>query len=311
MSHNQAFVTLNNGHKMPAVAIIGTGTHWHHKKEKDHALSHELIEQLEFALSLPGVVHIDAAEMYGTYPELSAALRMTEKPRSEIFITDKHALHAAMSKDPIAGLEDSLKANNLDYVDLYLLHSPFVAKEKPGLTLEGAWRQMEQLYKDGKAKNIGVSNFSVEDLKRVLSVAEIKPQVNQIEFHPFLQNQTPGILKFCQDENIELEAFTPLGPLQVKTQEDENDEFFKYISSLSGKYQKTEAQIILRWVTKRGVIPVTTSRRHDRIADAQNLFEFDLEDEEVTKITRLGLQHPPVRCYWKSQYDKFNAEAQK
>ena len=116
-----------------------------------------------------------------------------------------------VTKDPIEGLETSLKRNNLEYVDLYLLHSPFISKEKNGFTLEEAWKQMEQLYKQGKAKNIGVSNFSVDDLQKLMATAEILPQVNQIEYNAFLLNQTPGIVRFCQDHKILVAAYSPLG----------------------------------------------------------------------------------------------------
>lgn len=216
-----------------------------------------------------------------------------------------------MSDSPAEGLDLALKKMGTDYVDLYLLHSPFVSKEVNGLSLEEAWKDMEQLYKSGKAKNIGVSNFAVEDLQRILKVAEVKPQVNQIEFSPFLQNQTPGIYKFCQEHDILLEAYSPLGPLQKKTAQDDSQPFFEYVKELSEKYIKSEAQIILRWVTKRGVLPVTTSSKPQRISDAQNLFSFDLTAEEVDKITELGLEHEPLRLYWNKLYGKYNYAAQK
>ena len=134
------------------------------------------------------------------------ALRESNRPRDEIFITDKYSTQLKLSDDPIAGLNISLKTLGLDYVDLYLLHSPFI---KNGSTLEECWKQMEKLYKSGKAKNIGVSNFRVEDLEKILKIATIKPQINQIEFNAALQNQSPGIVKFCKENNIQLEAYTP------------------------------------------------------------------------------------------------------
>lgn len=308
MSFHQEFFTLNNGHKIPAVAVVGTGTRWYKNEETADNFSHELVEQLKYALTLPGVVHLDAAEVYRTYPEFSEALKQSSKPRDEIFITDKYSTQLKVTKDPIDGLETSLKRNNLDYVDLYLLHSPFISKEKNGFTLEEAWKQMEQLYRDGKAKNIGVSNFAVDDLQKLMASAEIMPQVNQIEFNAFLLNQTPGIVRFCQDHNIVLEAYSPLSPLQKKSEY--NTEFYAYINSLSEKYGKSEAQVLLRWVTKRGILPVTTSSKQERINDAQNLFTFDLSKDEVDKITELGSKNKAQRLYWNEEYDKFNAEAQ-
>ncbi|CAI6418299.1 ALI_HP2_G0007590.mRNA.1.CDS.1 [Saccharomyces cerevisiae] len=311
MSFHQQFFTLNNGNKIPAIAIIGTGTRWYKNEETDATFSNSLVEQIVYALKLPGIIHIDAAEIYRTYPEVGKALSLTEKPRNEIFLTDKYSPQIKVSDSPAEGLDLALKKMGTDYVDLYLLHSPLVSKEAHGFSLEEAWKDMEQLYKSGKAKNIGVSNFAVEDLQRILKVAEVKPQVNQIEFSPFLQNQTPGIYKFCQEHDILLEAYSPLGPLQKKTAQDDSQPFFEYVKELSEKYIKSEAQIILRWVTKRGVLPVTTSSRPQRISDAQNLFSFDLTAEEVDKITELGLEHEPLRLYWNKLYDKYNYAAQK
>nr|CAI6417445.1 BAF_HP1_G0007690.mRNA.1.CDS.1 [Saccharomyces cerevisiae] len=311
MSFHQQFFTLNNGNKIPAIAIIGTGTRWYKNEETDATFSNSLVEQIVYALKLPGIIHIDAAEIYRTYPEVGKALSLTEKPRNEIFLTDKYSTQIKVSDSPAEGLDLALKKMGTDYVDLYLLHSPFVSKEANGFSLEEAWKDMEQFYKSGKAKNIGVSNFAVEDLQRILKVAEVKPQVNQIEFSPFLQNQTPGIYKFCQEHDILLEAYSPLGPLQKKTAQDDSQPFFEYVKELSEKYIKSEAQIILRWVTKRGVLPVTTSSKPQRISDAQNLFSFDLTAEEVDKITELGLEHEPLRLYWNKLYDKYNYAAQK
>ncbi|CAI4037783.1 hypothetical protein SMKI_04G1160 [Saccharomyces mikatae IFO 1815] len=311
MPFNQQFITLNNGNKIPAIAIIGTGTRWYKEEETDATFSNSLVEQIVYALKLPGIIHIDAAEIYRTYPEVGKALSLTEKPRNEIFLTDKYSTQIKVSESPAVGLDIALKKMGTDYVDLYLLHSPFVSKETNGFTLEEAWKDMEQLYRSGKAKNIGVSNFAMKDLERILKVAEIRPQVNQIEFSPFLQNQTPGIYKFCQENDILLEAYSPLGPLQKRTTKDESLPFFEYVKELSEKYIKSEAQITLRWVTRRGVLPVTTSSKPQRISDAQNLFSFDLTDEEVNQITELGLEHEPLRLYWNKVYDKYNYAAQK
>lgn len=311
MTFTQNFITLNNGNKIPDVAIVGTGTRWYKQEETAENFNNELVSQIEKALTLPGIVHIDAAEVYRTYPEVGKALSQSKKPRDEIFITDKYSTQLKVTENPIAGLDISLKRLNLDYVDLYLLHSPFVTKEKNGFTLEEAWKQMETLYKSGKAKNIGVSNFAVKDLEKVLAICEIKPQINQIEFNAFLQNQTPGIVKFCESQNIVMEAYSPLSPLQKRSDNSENDPFYKFVDKLVAKYDKTEAQILLRWVTRRGIVAVTTSSKFSRVQEAQNLFTFDLTDEEVSEITKLGLQHKAQRLYWNEEYDKFNEESQK
>lgn len=308
---NQKFFTLSNGNKIPAVAVVGTGTKWYKAEETDATFSQELTDIVKLSLdTVPGIVHIDAAETYKTYPELGAALKETKKPREEIFITDKFSSLHKISEDPKSALETALKKLGVDYVDLYLIHSPFFDKDL-NIDLETAWKRLEELYKSGKAKNIGVSNFTVEDLKKVLAIAEIKPQVNQIEFSPFLQNQTPGIVEFSQKNDILLEAYSPLGPLQKKPADADQQPFYQYLKELSEKYNKTEAQVLLLWVYKRGILPVTTSAKIERIKQAQDIFSFDLTEEEVKKITDLSLQHEPVRLYWVDFYTKYNSEAQK
>ncbi|GAV53101.1 hypothetical protein ZYGR_0AI03830 [Zygosaccharomyces rouxii] len=311
MSFHQEFFTLNNGNKIPAVAVIGTGTRWYKKEETEANFSHALVKQIEYALTLPGLVHVDHAEVYRTYPELSEALKNTKRPRSEFFITDKYSIQEKITNDPKEGLYTGLKRTGLEYVDLYLLHSPFASKEKNGFAIEEAWAQLEELYHEGKAKNIGVSNFRVEDLEKILKVAKVKPQVNQIEFSAFLQNQTPGVVKFSQDHDIQLEAYAPLGPLSKRDEGEQAKPFYDYLKKLTEKYNKTEAQVLLRWVARRGILPVTTSGQPKRIEDAQNLFSFDLAQDEVDEITKLGLTHPALRLYWNAVYDQYNAESQK
>lgn len=138
MSIKQEFFTLNNGNKIPAVAVIGTGTKWFKTEENASKFSDELVDQVKYALTLPGVVHIDAAEIYRTYPELGKALRETKKPRNEIWITDKYSTSLKLSDNPIVGFENGLKELGVDYIDLYLLHSPFITEGRNGFTLEQA-----------------------------------------------------------------------------------------------------------------------------------------------------------------------------
>ncbi|QLQ81577.1 hypothetical protein HG537_0F03380 [Torulaspora globosa] len=312
MTTKQQFVTLNNGNKIPAVGIIGTGTEWFKKQGQEEVISPELIEQIKYALSLPGIILIDAAECYNTYVEVGKALQQSNKSRDQIFISDKFSPQANDNRTVSESFERGLARMGVDYVDLYLIHCPFINRE--GYTLEDAWRELETLYESGKAKNIGVSNFRVSDLQKILESGKVKPQVNQIEFHPFLQDQTPGIFQFCQQHEIQLEAYSPLAPLQRKTQELQTPEgapFYRYVEQLASKYKKSEALILLRWVTKRQVIPVTTSSKPERVKDAhENLFTFDLTDQEVDQITSLGLQHKPLRLYWNEVYSDYDSQSQ-
>lgn len=293
------YFTLNNGNKIPALSVIGTGTQWGNRTGAGAPVNEKLVDQLLFALNLPGVVHIDIAENYGNYRELGVALKKTSKPRSEIWITDKYS---KIAQDPKVALSKSLEACGIDYVDLYLLHDPFNFQEKKGYSLVEAWRMMEELFEAGKAKNIGVSNFGIEPLETLLKEAKVKPVANQIEFNAFLQNQTPGIYDFCQKNDILLEAYSPLSPLSVR----DDSEFFKFVDELSAKYGKSAGLVLLRWVYQRGVLPVTTSSKTERIAESNTLFSFELTQQEVDKITELGAQHKTVRKYWNPFYDKYN-----
>lgn len=249
--------------------------------------------------------------MYRTHGELGKALKDSKKPRDEIFITDKYSCQHEISENPVKALDAALNKIGAEYVDLFLIHTPWISREEPGFTLEEVWKQMEQLYKEGKTKSIGVSNFRTEDIERILKVAEVKPQVNQIEFNAFLQNQTPGIVKYCQKNDIQLEAYSPLAPLQREPRNSPELPFYQLISYLAQKYEKTEAQILLRWVNARHIVPVSTSSNPQRIKDAQNVFSFELTVQEVEKITQLGLEHKPLRLYMKSAYDKYNSDSQK
>ncbi|CEP21405.1 AKR4 [Cyberlindnera jadinii] len=294
------YFTLNNGNKIPAISIVGTGTQWY-KTDRSGPVDEKLVEQLEYALSLPGVVHIDIAENYGTYRELGLALKNSKKPREEIWITDKFS---KISKTPREALEQSLKVIGVEYVDLYLIHDPFYDQSNPGYDILQAWKYLEELYKEGKAKNIGVSNWRVEDFEKLLPVAEVKPAVNQIEFSAFLQNQTPGIYDYAKTHGIQLEAYSPLAPLS--TRKGETGPFYDLLDELTKKYNKDAGSILLNWVYSVGVLPVTTSSKKERIASADKVFEFELDDEDVKKITKLGQQHATVRQYWKPQYDQYN-----
>ncbi|CCH46594.1 Aldo-keto reductase family 1 member [Wickerhamomyces ciferrii] len=290
------FFTLANGNKIPAISIIGIGTQWFNGT-KDPKIHEALVTQLKHALSLPGKIHIDAAENYQRYNELAKALKETDKPRDEIWITDKYSKFAAT---PVDHLNETLKTLDIEYVDLYLIHDPFYAGKE--FDIKQAWKYAEQLYKEGKAKNIGVSNFAVDDLKQILEIAEIKPQVNQIEYNAFLQNQTPGIYQFAKENNILLEAYSPLAPLS--TRNGETSEFYEVVESLAKKYGKDQGQVLLRWVYQTGVLPVTTSSKTERITKASQIFDFELTNDEVSQISKLGNEHKTVRQYWTNEYSK-------
>lgn len=294
---------LANGQTIPAVGY-GTGTKWY-KAGRDE-LDTNLVSILKVALN-KGFTHIDGAEVYNTDLEIGEAVKDTK--RADLYITDKFFVGDGSFKNrsPHKLAYEALKYQlqnklKLDYVDLYLLHAPFISKDTHGFSLVDAWKSLEQAVDDGLTKSIGVSNFSVDDLKAVLEVARIKPVVNQIEYSAYLQDQTPGVVEFSQKNGILIEAYGALGPL---TKGDKGP-FTEYLDTLADKYGKTAGQVLLRWVLQKGVLPVTTSGNDTRIAQFVDVFDFSLTAAEEDKVTALGKEHPTLRQFWIPEYGKYN-----
>lgn len=288
--------------KIPSIGY-GTGTAWF--RFGNDKIDETLVSTIGKAIEL-GFTHIDGAEVYGTEPEIGAALKKANLSRDKLFLTTKYfagdSTYTYHSPDanPLEALKSSLKRLGVEYVDLYLLHSPFIKKEVYGFTTEEAWGYLEEAQKLGLAKNIGVSNYEVEDLKKILAVAKVKPQVHQIEFSAYLQNQTPGIVEFTKSEDILIEAYSPLGPI-TKGKPGPLDPI---LEELSTKYGKTEAQVLLRWVLQNGIVPLTTSAKESRIKEYLDVYDFELTDAEVAKITTVG-KEKQIRQYWLNEYGKY------
>ncbi|KAM9903734.1 hypothetical protein OXX69_007833 [Metschnikowia pulcherrima] len=296
---------LADGQSIPAVAY-GLGTKWF--KWGQNELDENLVKSLKLAFA-KGFTHVDGAEIYGTDGELGEAMKSVD--RSKIYISNKFSVgdasHQGVSPHglPLDALKYQLSEKlKTDYVDLYLLHSPFVEEKVHGFTLAEAWKSMEQIVDFGLAKSIGVSNFAVEDLQEILKVARIKPVVNQIEFSAFLQNQTPGIVEFCQKNEILVTAYSPLGPI-TRTEPGE-DEFHALLSRLASVYDKTPEQVLLRWVLQRGILPVTTSSNETRIGQFVDIFNFNLTPAEIEEITVMGEKMPALRQWWVAEYSQYD-----
>lgn len=287
--------TLNNGVKIPAVGY-GVGTKWF-KSDGSAPIDVKIVDALSEALR-NGFSHIDGAEVYNTEPEIGLAVKKSGVAREDLFITTKILPHIS---NPDKALKDSLSKLGTDYVDLYLIHAPFVSKEKQGISLEEAWQKLEEFYNAGVVKAIGVSNFAVADLERILKIAKVKPAVHQIEYNAYLQNQTPDIVKFSQDNGILVQAYSSLGPVTVQ---DEKAPLKSVLKRIADKYKKTPAQVELRWVYQNGVLPLTTSQSSNRQKQALDIFDFELSQDEVDEITKVGLSYT-YRQYWKPQYGKF------
>lgn len=289
---------LNNGVKVPAVGY-GTGTKWY-KGPGASSLDPKVVDAVSTALK-NGYTHIDGAEVYGTEPEIGEAIKKSGIKREDLFITTKVF---PFISNPEKALHDSLTALGVDYVDLYLIHAPFLAKHN--ITVEEAWKKLEGFYKDGKVKAIGVSNFAVADLEKVLKVAKVKPAVHQIEYNAYLQNQTPGIVEFSKANDILVSAYSPLAPATFKGHE--KAPLYPVLKKLAEKYHKSVAQVELRWVYQTGVLPITTSQSAERQKESLEIFDFELSKSEVEEITKVGATFHH-RQYWTEEYGSYKGSS--
>jgi methylglyoxal/glyoxal reductase len=264
----QATTTLYNGVKMP---WFGLGVF---KVEEGP----ELVHAVKFAIK-QGYRSIDTAAIYGNEKGVGQAIHeaMTEYEikREELFITSKVWNSDLGYESTIAAYETSLSKLGLDYLDLYLVHWPVEDKY-----LE-AWRALETLYKKGRVKAIGVSNFQVHHLEKVMKDAEIKPMVNQVEYHPRLTQQE--VKSFCDNNGIQFEAWSPLMQGQLFDN--------PLLQELANKYNKTVAQVILRWDIQNGVITIPKSTKEHRIIENSTIFDFELTKEDINRISDLNENH--------------------
>lgn len=267
----------------PLVIGTGTGTKWKKGQDKESDISKPLVEQLELSIK-KGFYHLDTAETYGTQSEVGYALREYGVKREDVWVTTKYSPWSPID-GPLVNLKQDLDLLGTNYVDLYLIH---VNKWKPDgkENLDSAWRELIETKKQGLAKHIGVSNFSVEALETIIKISkeygdEYLPEFNQIEFHPYLKNQFPGLYDFCQKNQILIEAYAPLTPI---TRVEGDHPLKTILPPLSEKYNKTEAQILLRWVLQKNVLPITTSANEKRIEQSLDVYDFALTDEEVEVI---------------------------
>lgn len=280
---------------IPAIGY-GTGTKWQHlKKGRAEDIRTTLDENLSNAISQAiklGVTHIDTAEIYTTHIEVAHGIKQSGIERSKIWITDKYSpgygSFPAPSKTPYEAIKTALRELEVEYIDLYLIHAQFFKPELThGVTIEQAWADLEKAHKEGLVKNIGLSNFDIPHIEKILKVASVKPSVLQIEFHAYLFNQSPGIIEYAKKNDILVEAYGPLSPV-IRASGGPLDPVLK---KLGEKYGKNEAQVLLRWVYQQGILPITTSSSAQRITEALAIFEFELEQADVDLITKVGSEH--------------------
>jgi len=215
---------------------------------------------------------IDTAQSYGNEEAVGRAIKNSSVPREELFITTKLWIQSEGYEDTKKAFESSLQKLQLDYIDLYLIHQPYG-------DIYGEWRAMEELYKEGKVRAIGVSNFHPDRLIDLIVHNEIVPAVNQIETHPF--HQQLDTQDFLVENNVQIESWGPFA-------EGKNDIFSnELLLSIGKKYNKSIAQVILRWLTQRGVVAIPKSVRKERMEENINIFDFQLTNEEISSIQTL------------------------
>lgn len=252
---------MNNGITMP---ILGFGVF--------QIPDPEICEQSVLEALRIGYRLIDTAAAYGNEEAVGRAVKRSGIPRAEVFLTSKLWIQDQGYEQAKAAFGKSIEKLGTDYLDLYLIHQPFG-------DYYGSWRAMEELYKEGRIRAIGVSNFTPDRVMDLILHNETVPAVDQIETHPF--NQQIATRRFLNRNGIQIESWGPFA-------EGKNDLFSNPIlASISGKYGKSVAQVVLRWLIQRGIVAIPKSVHADRIAENFDIFDFSLSAQDMDEIQRL------------------------
>lgn len=254
-------VILNNGIQMP---ILGFGVF----QVKDlNECERSVVDAIQTGYRL-----IDTAQSYENEEAVGNAIKRSGVARKDLFITTKLWIQSNGFEGTKKAFENSLKRLQLDYLDLYLIHQPFG-------DVYGEWRSMEDLYKEARIKAIGVSNFQPDRLMDLIIHNDIVPAVNQVETHPF--HQQTDVQKFLQENNVQIESWGPFA-------EGKNNLFHNdLLAGIGKKYNKTIAQVVIRWLTQRGVVAIPKSVRKERMEENFNIFDFQLSTEDMEAIKTL------------------------
>lgn len=252
-------VTLHNGIEMP---VLGLGVYL-----IDNSNANQIIKTAIHN----GYRSIDTAPMYENEEGIGKGIKESGIDRKDLFITSKIWNNDGYD-ETFNTFDQTLKKLGLDYLDLYLIHWPGKNKFK------NTWRALEELYFHQKVKAIGVSNFHIHHLNDLISIANIKPMVNQVEFHPRLTQKS--LINYCKQENIQLEAWSPLMQGNLMTN--------NTLLQISHKYNKSVAQIILKWDLQHGVVTIPKTTNEKRLIENMNIFDFELSTEDMKKIDNLN-----------------------
>jgi len=254
-------IKLNNGLEIP---VLGFGVF----QIADPAeCERSVVDAIEV-----GYTHIDTAASYMNEEAVGRGIKQSGVAREKLFITTKLWIQSNGYEGTLKAFERSLKRLQLDYIDLFLIHQPFG-------DVYGEWRAMEELYGQGKARAIGVSNFQPDRIIDLMIHNKITPAVNQIEVNPFqqqIETQT-----FLQENGVQVEAWAPFAEGKNNIFQNET------LLSIAAKYNKSAAQVILRWVTQRGIIALAKSTRKERMLENINVLDFELSAEDMASITTL------------------------
>ncbi|WP_248734143.1 aldo/keto reductase [Neobacillus rhizosphaerae] len=253
--------TLHNGVKMP---WFGLGVYKVQEGE-------EALQSVKSAIKA-GYRSIDTAALYENEDSVGQAIKESGVPREELFITTKVWNSDQRNDSVLEAFETSLVKLGLDYVDLYLVHWPVKGKYKQ------TWKVLEKLYKDGRIRAIGVSNFNINHLEDLMSVAEIKPMVNQVELHPLLAQSE--LRNFCKKQEIQIEAWAPLGQGRLLEH--------PVLKEIAASHNKSTAQVILRWDLQNEIVTIPKSVKESRIIENANIFDFVLRESDMEKINALN-----------------------
>ena len=254
------YKVLSNGVKMPQ---LGYGVYQVTKEECERCV----LDALRAGYRL-----IDTAQSYFNEEEVGSAIKKSGVPREEIFLTTKVWIENYGYDECKASIEESMRKLQTDYLDLLLLHQPFA-------DYYGAWRALEEYYEAGKIRAIGISNFYPDRMIDIATFARIKPMINQVEIHPYHQQEESK--KWHDKYGIQLEAWAPFG-------EGRGDMFTDpMLSEIGAKYGKTVAQVILRWHLQRGIVIIPKSVHYERMVENFNVFDFELSADDMEKIATL------------------------
>ena len=263
---------LAGGNEIP---LVGLGL-WQVRNGAD------CVDAVRWALEL-GYRHIDTAQAYGNEESVGQGLRESGVPREEVFVTTKFF---PARKDPVAEVERSLQRLGVDYVDLYIIHWP-----EGGPTW--AWPGMEQARGLGYARSIGVSNFGVDELRRLLATATVTPVVDQVQFSPYEYRK--ALLDACRQNGIALEAYSPLGTGRHLTSDT--------VARIARRQERTPAQVLLRWCIERDIPIIPKSTHRERIAENAEVFDFALSAEDLAELDALdrtgGTDRALERKWWR------------